>query len=172
MTTRFPFPALVYVLFFFIAVTGASAQNFRATYGSRGPRTCASTKAPASGPISAQQALQYFICRAEHVYGDELYLVGDVQLQIGKGRPFQINSDRLSEADTDSPVYPIRGSFIQYQVHPLSKIYPNDGKNCTSYAQRNASGVCYRTTFGDWKCSMLDTSNNNSDRTIGIAPPQ
>ena len=172
MITRFQFPALVCALFVFISVSIASAQNFRATYGSRNPRTCANTKAPASGAISAQQAVQYFICGQEGLFGDLLYLVGDVRIEVGKGRPFLSKTDILSNADTDSPVYPIRGSFVQYQVGKVSTYMQNAGKNCTSYAKRNASGVCYRTTFGDWQCKMVDLSNNDSDTRYNLAPPQ
>ena len=149
------------------ALTGIGAA-----YGARNPRTCANTKAPASGPISVQQAIQYFICGREHEESNYLYLVDQVQIQVGKGRPYLPNTDRMSDADLDSPVYPIQGSFMKYQIERLSELFPNNGKNCTSYANRNASGKCYRTSFGDWKCQMDDLSNNVADRRYDLAPPQ
>ena len=172
MTTRFPFLTLVCTLFVFVSVVSTSAQNIRATYGSRSPRTCANTKAPVSGPISAQQAVQYFTCGREHIDGEHLYLVDQVHIQVGKGRPYLPNTDVMSDADLDSPVYPIRGSFILYQISPLLTSQENAGKNSTTYAKRNASGACYRTTFGDWVCKMNDMNDSPSDRQHNIGPPQ
>ena len=148
------------------ALTGIGAA-----YGSRNPRTCANTKAPASGPLSAQQAMQYFICRTEGEFMEMLSLVSDVKLEIGKGRPFQSGSDRFPEVDVTSPVYPIRGSFTGYSVGRLSTDQSNRGKNCYVTFNPNATGQCYRTTFGDWKCNMNDWSKSRFDQ-YHVAPPQ
>ena len=147
-------------------------DHIQATYGSRSPRTCANTKAPVSGPISAKQAVQYFICGQEGVQGEHLYLVDEVQIQVDKGGPYRPYSDRMSNADLGSPVYPIRGSFMLYQVSPVLTSLKNGGKNCTSYAKRNASGACYRSTSGDWQCKMTDVSDKALDIRYNVAPPQ
>ena len=149
------------------ALTGIGAA-----YGARNPRTCASTKAPVSGPLSAQQAVQYFICGKEGQFGDNyLYLVGDVRIEVGKGRPFLAKTDIISDADTDSPVYPIRGSWTEYQVRRISASGETRGKNCNVYLNRPASGLCYRTTFGDWSCKMVSEDYRHPDLN-DVVPPR
>ncbi|MDO7845839.1 hypothetical protein Q5H92_05685 [Hymenobacter sp. M29] len=165
-------PAALLCALFLLLTSGASAQDYRALYGSRGPRTCPSTKAPPKGPISANQAMQYFICGTEGLFGDDLYLVGNVTLQIGKGRPFLPNTDMLPDADVSALVYPVRGSYVRYQISKISKVFPNAGKNCNVYPQPHASGLCYRTTFGDWVCKMIDTSAPAMAIQNNVAPPQ
>ncbi len=66
--------------------------------------------------------------------------------------------------DPAAPVLPIRGSYDSYQCAvitvpkggPGSTVYDTDntGKNCQITPQHNATGSCFRTTFGDWKCNM------------------
>ncbi|MDO7852048.1 hypothetical protein [Hymenobacter convexus] len=165
-------PAAFICALFLVWATDASAQNYRALYGSRAPRTCANTKAPAKGPIVASQAMQYFICGTERLYGDDLYLVDKVTIQVGKGRPFLPNTDMLPDADVSSLVYPVRGSYTQYQISKLSTVFPNAGKNANIYVYPHASGLCYRTTFGDWVCKMIDTSAPAMAIQNNVAPPQ
>lgn len=169
MSVRF---LLMLCTLFSLALTSASAQNYRALYGSRAPRTCPSTKAPAKGPISSAQALQYFICGAEGQYGDALYLVDKATVEVGKGRPFLSHTDILPDADVSALVYPVRGSYVQYQVSRISTAFPNAGKNANVYVYAHASGLCYRTTFGDWVCKMVDTSAPAMSTQQNVAPPQ
>ena len=35
----------------------------------------------------------------------------------------------------------------------------NVGKNCNAYDQPKATGMCYKTTFGDWRCTMIDINS-------------
>ena len=162
----------LFALFVCPFASSASAQSgLNAKYGSRNPRTCANTKAPASGPISAAQAMQYFICETEGEFREQLSLVSDVRLEIGKGRPFQSGSDRFPDVDVTSPVYPIRGSFTSYSVGRLNTDQSNRGKNCYVTLNPNATGQCYRTTFGDWKCSMNDWNKSRFDQ-YNVAPPR
>lgn len=142
-------------------------------YGTRDPQTCADTKAPARGPISAALAKKYFICQQEGARGDELYLVEDVRLEVGAARPFDPHAINMSDADTRSPIYPIRGSFTEYQCSEqgTDERFSNVGKNCNRYEEQKASGLCYRTTFGDWKCSMYDNSMSSDNKSFGVPPP-
>lgn len=49
----------------------------------------------------------------------------------------------------------------------------NAGKNCTSYDQPKAEGVCWKTTFGDWGCNMNDLNHSGSQhQKRNVAPPQ
>ena len=152
-------------------------------YGTREPLTCASTKEPAKGAPSAEQAARYFRCgpTGEGVRIRSLYLMEDVKVEVGKARPFRgggmsggvdIN---MPDVDPSQPVYPIRGSFQQYQCNnPKTSISP-EGKNCDQSNIPKASGVCYRTTFGDWTCT-LGSDNPAVDLTThvrkGIAGPR
>jgi hypothetical protein len=170
MFFRFLPSVLVFTLL--LSVMSASAQDYRALYGSRAPRTCANAKAPVKGPLTAAQAMQYFICGAEGTFGDNLYLVDQVKIEVGKGRPFLSQTDMLTDADVSSLVYPVRGSYVQYQISRLSTVFPNKGKNCSVYPAPHASGLCYRTTFGDWTCKMIDTSAPSMASQRDVAPPQ
>lgn len=87
----------------------------------------------------------------------------------------KINDFVIIQAMKDLPIYPIRGSYTQYMC---TKEYPergtlyNIGKNCNRSENRNATGSCYKTTFGDWRCSMFDINQTSDDRTFQIAPPK
>lgn len=152
--------------------TPASAQQtLGAKYGTREPRTCADRTAPARGAITAAQALRYFICDAESEFGPKLYLVENVQLQVGRSRPFQMRTDAFTDVDPSQPVYPIRGGFVRYQCGEPNKIENNFGKNCSVYESPNASGICYKTTFEEWHCTMMDMSASSSGRHK-VAPPR
>jgi hypothetical protein len=171
MTLRSLSIVLVFTLSL-LSATGVTAQNYRVLYGSRAPRICANTKTPTSGPISNVQATQYFICGAEHTFGDNLYLVDKVVVEVGKGRPFLPDTDRIPDGDANYPVYPIRGSYVQYIVDRLSTISPNAGKNCSVFPAPHASGLCYRTTYGNWVCTMIDVMAPSVASQREIAPPQ
>lgn len=145
-------------------------------FGTRDPRTCADTKAPIRGAITADLALRYFICRAERFSGTDLYLVDRVKVEVGGGRPYNPRSDiNYSEIDVTVPIYPIRGSYLQHQCTRVfsepGTLY-NVGKNCASSDNRNATGSCYKTTFGDWRCSMFDLNQTSSDRHFQVPPPR
>ena len=64
-----------------------------AKYAARDPRTCADTKSPTNGAISAAQATKYIICNQEREFGDNLYLVENVKVTIGGSRPYSYGSD-------------------------------------------------------------------------------
>lgn len=145
-------------------------------FGTREPRTCADTKAPTKGAITATLARKYLECQMEYLSGSgELYLVENVKVEVGGGIPYSaIRGQRsLMEIDVNHPVYPIRGSFVLYQCKNKLTAYsgpPNT--NCTTYNNPKATGYCYKTTFGDWKCFMSDpASNNAANIRHNVAPP-
>ena len=158
----------------------SSAQPAQTTklnkYGTRDPRTCTNTNAPARGAITAALAKQYLICQAEKVSGSELYLVENVTVEVGGGRPYNPQSDiNYQEIDVKVPIYPIRGSYTQYQCikeYPDPGTLYNVGKNCGVFEHRKATGSCYKTTFGDWRCNMFDYDMSSDDKHFGVAPPK
>lgn len=144
------------------------AEGQGAKFGARDSRTCKSTKEPARGAPSAEQARQYIICSSEHVSSNSLFLVENVKVEVGKGRPFNIHNDLMTDADSTLPVFPIRGSRTVYMCNPISDILKNKGKNCLVIDEPKSTGVCYKTTFGDWTCHMQDLDGSKKH---GQPPP-
>jgi hypothetical protein len=148
-------PRKILASFFVLGLAAAFAQpGIGAKYGSRDPQTCDSTKEPTKGAPSVDQIRKYLPCHMEGTFNGGLYLIDDVNVQIGKGIPYATFDilARPGDADPASVIYPIRGSFKKYQCFQ-AKDYPA-GQNCTVYAEPKASGICWRTTFGDWTCNM------------------
>ena len=146
-------------------------------FGTRDPRTCDNTKAPARGALSATLAMKYFLCQGERVSGGYLYLIENPKLEVGAGRPYNPNTN-YGDTDVDGrfPIYPIRGSYTSYQCSeqystPGYALY-NLGKNCNVSEYRSVKGECHKTTFGDWRCTMVDGAVANDDYHIAVAPPK
>ena len=156
-----------------LGVTGAFAQDKKgigARFDTRDPQSCASRKAPAKGAPTADQAKQYFLCQAEYMEkagspeNDQLNLRTNVSVEVGKGRPFNIITDSgctpCNLIDPSQTVYPIRGSSTFWtcgSVHPLGAIGVAAGKNCAKGEDSGATGMCFKTTFGEWYCPMSGT---------------
>lgn len=156
--------------------SGQTQEHIGAAYGSRDPHTCEDTKKPLRGAPSAEQAKQYVVCGLEHVFSYSLYLAEDVKVEVGGAVPYNPNNFPFaSDIDTKSPVYPIRASFNEYQCgkeykstsHPLYNV----GKNCTIYHIPKATGVCLKTTFGDWRCSITSRTDDPNPPKRNVAPP-
>jgi hypothetical protein len=145
-------------------------------YGTRDPHTCANTKAPAGNTIDSAHAKQYFICQAEKVSGNMLYLVENVTVEVGGPTRYDPRTQTgFSQMDTRISPIAIRGSFLEYQCSVLDAMFDsrfnNFGKNCNTYLNRKATGYCYKTTFGDWNCSMNDVFKSDDDKHFNVAPP-
>lgn len=175
--TRGAFPVVLGAIL--AAAPVARAQTGTgAPYGSRDARHC-SVPAPRGAPTVAQ-ATQAFGCDREHVtrgsLGEPLlYLVENVQIQIGSGRRFQMSTDAISDIEPAATVYPIRGSFVAYQCstrrYTQEEQRADPAKNCTSTNQPAAHGICYTNTFHELHCDMLDV-DHVSARTYDVAPPR
>ena len=139
-----------------------------APYGTRDPYNCSTEKVPQRGAITPAMAAQYFTCRYEHLDSDGyIWLAENVKVEVGKPiSKIQEAGLFLTDADPDSPVYPIRGSFDGYFC---GKANDNPGHNCTVWHKTHATGHCYRTGFGDWNCMMTDL---DGQQIGGQAPPQ
>jgi hypothetical protein len=154
-----------------------------AKFGARDARTCGSRKEPVNGSPSAAQLKQYMICDMEYVQaagasGALLYLVGNVNIEVGKGRPFNMRTDSYSDVDPSQAVYPIRGTFMQWQCAEPRKPIPGvtnapvAGKNCFKYeTPSTASGISYKDTFGDWHTKICCTVSSSGSRVEYVAPP-
>jgi len=157
---------------------GFADVGMGAKYATRNPATCTSKTEPAKGAPTAEQARRYLLCGSASRVGEgedsfhHMVLMENVKVDIGKGRPFQggNNSDiNMHDIDPRFPVYPIRGSFDMYQCSniaagdPWQSIY-EAGKNCDVYEEHRATGSCFKTTFGDWDCSMGDANAGGPSR--------
>lgn len=143
-------------------------------YGSRDPRSCEDTKAPARGAITAALAQKYLNCQMEYVSGGgSLQLVENVKVEVGGGVSYAsiIGQRSLSEIDTKYPVYPIRGSLLRYQCQNRLTAARVPDANCNTYNEPKATGYCYKTTFGDWRCYMNDPAGNNAANIRHDVPP-
>ncbi len=164
------------------ACQGASAalsvlvpqKGVGAPYGARDPYTCSSTTTPKTGAITVATAEEYAICGFEHESNGFLYLVENVNLQVGRGvvprGTFYIPKPGM---DPKAPVYALRGTYDWYQCGKEDPTYAPyaPGKNCSVHHEVNGSGSCARTTFGDWKCN-LEMGNPGAENKSGVAPPK
>jgi hypothetical protein len=156
------------------AMTVAAQSGDGKRYGARDPQTCASKKDPVNGPPTAAQFRKYFICDNEFVQhagaiGDFLYLVTDVTLEVGKGRPFNHLTDSFQNVDPSQTVYPIRGGYVAWQCTALGQVNGDPGKNCSRNDASKVEGTCYKDAFGDWHCHMCCALGSAARR--GFPPP-
>jgi hypothetical protein len=147
-----------------------------ADYGGRDPVTCPDRSAPRRGPITAALAARYVACQAEAISADgRLRLVDSLNVQVGRPRPFLITTDRRDDIDPSQPVYPIRGSFIEYACIATRwntgghSMYA--GKNCSVTRSPEARGICWKTTFADWRCDLRDRVNELKVVRDSAPPP-
>jgi len=179
MSVRIAFAAL-FVCSSVVASAGIGSKpavaesNFRARFGTRDPTTCHSFKEPRSGPISAEQAKQYFKCAMEargssEATNGQVFVVEKLELQVDKATTLEMVN--IPDAAPNTPVYPIKGSFVLYGCTAISTspLTYNKGKNCTVKTQPNASGWCYKNVNGDWRCEMVDTRNRTVQ--MDLPPP-
>jgi hypothetical protein len=140
-------------------------------FGARDPRTCPSHKIA----LSAVQARLYFICDTETVVnatddsGGTLILLSDVKLELGTGRPFNYQADSFGWAtskgiDPSQTVYPIRGSFNAFRCVKLGYFGGEVGKNCTKTAAPEASGICFKSSFGEYHCILSGGQSTGVER--------
>jgi hypothetical protein len=155
-------------------------NSLGAQYGTREPANCASRTAPTRGAPSAAQARQYLICDTEVVFGRGLFLVTSVKVQVAPvSHPPNAIVLNMHAADINprEPVWDIRGSMTEYQCAKLEQI-PGWPDGITAYARThtcgvgdvpNATGYCYKNTFGDWHCAMAGPQVNQQQ---DVLPPE
>lgn len=134
----------------------AQVKQVKERYGTRQLAQCADRTKPAKGAPSTTQAQQYLKCHWEKESSGAVYLLEDIKLEVApKGRAYD-RSAYLPEVDTSHPIFDLRGSYLQYQCLGIWSDRSNAGKNCNLYEHPKAKGVCWKTTFGDWTCTMSD----------------
>ena len=164
--------ATIATIFLLGAFDSTFAQGVGAKYGTRDPRTCSDTKAPARGAaMTAALATKYVICSSEGVQGENLYLIEDLtDVQVGGSRPYNYNNDSVADIDVTARVYPFRtGSYKSYQCGAVYE--GNKGYNCNIYPVPKASGACRKSTFGDWKCTFDYQTVDRSTTENNVPPP-
>ncbi|MGI8509128.1 MAG: hypothetical protein ACR2MQ_07375 [Gemmatimonadaceae bacterium] len=118
-------------------------------------------------------------CELEGETGSgSLFLVESVRVQVGAGRPYQHVVDSFEDIDPHQSVYPIRGASTSYVCGALytpqqiaAGWASNRGKNCSGYQHEQMTGVCYTTTFADWRCNF-GGGVDAAPATNNVAPPQ
>jgi hypothetical protein len=157
-----------------LALGGGSAWSQShpgAVFGACDPSVCGSRKAPVTGAPTVDQAKAYFYCDTELANG-YLHLGADVKIQVALGaRPFNILTDSTGIIDSERPIYNVRGSYTAYQCMNPASATPDQfpaGKNCNSSDVTNATGLCYRDSFADWRCVM---AGQKTWPTPNHAPP-
>ncbi len=164
--------ATIAAIFILGAFGSTFAQGVGAKYGSRDPKVCGNTKNPTKGAISSAQATEYIICGKERDEGGHLTLVENLKIQLGAATPFNRNTfGYASDVDAKFPVYPFRASLDMYQCNEVSDSMENRGKSCTVYVRPKATGVCVKTTFGDWRCELSGFDVGGAERKFDMPPP-
>lgn len=154
-----------------IATDTAVFAQSDAVFGTRNIQVCS----PVTSKPSLEEAAKLVQCGRESKTARDMVLLENVHVQMGGGQPYNFQAhSRLTGVDTTSEIYPIRGSYTYFDCSRIS-VMPiihsdNTGKNCFSVSQPNATGYCWQTTFGDWQCSMIDTTHN--DVVENQPPPQ
>jgi hypothetical protein len=154
------------VITFTLALTLANGialaqKGVGAKFGARDPRTCASMKDPQKGAPTGEQMSRIFICQEEGVSnsiggGQTLHLLADVKMQVGKARPFSMQTDAWPDSDPSQPIYPVQGGYTHWTCGVIGDAANKQGHNCSKTEQPHSSGICYRNSFGDWVCKFMD----------------
>jgi hypothetical protein len=133
--------------------------TMNAMFGTRNPRTCVPVK---HVPSEAEAAALVQCARDNARPPDLMFLVQNIKVTKGSSRPYIYNSDSFnSNIDTTSEVYPIRVAADWYMC--------SQEKTCKVTPYAEMEGACYKTTFGDWRCSFSEISARPGPETT--APP-
>ncbi len=144
-------------------------------YGTREPKVCESRSEPAKGPISAQQAREYFICDTEGLRATSMVLVTNVKIEVAQGRKYNAQTDsRHASIDQAQPVFDIRGSYRHYDCYAPGAADNAFARthNCSAFDELSAQGLCFKNTFGDWHCVMYDLQADILNPRKNQLPPE
>lgn len=157
------------LLGFGLAFSGpaASAQDAGQLWGTRAAAACPSVRQAPSPAVAAQ--LVRCAKESQSLSSGESWLALDMQVQVGGATSFaaMYNAVTMPDADTRKSVYPIRGGWT-WSVCKLKKdarIYGDPNMNCRETPVTRATGACWQTTFGDWRCTMNGTSGASKSPT-------
>jgi hypothetical protein len=142
-------------------------------YDTRDPFSCKSKKEPAKGAPSGGQLKDLVLCSNERAAGGYIGLFQNLQVDIGKSRPYSAWSDSgNSNIDNSQPVYPIRGTAEFYSCRPPGSMGFPAGKNCQVKKDFTFQGTCFKTTFNDWSCPIQGTSDGLANVQSNTPPPK
>lgn len=148
----------------------AIERSVGARYGTRDPRIC--NRRP--DHFTAAEAKDVFICDAEHEFNGRLYLVSDVSIDVAKSRPFDPAIDAMKAGiDQSQPVFDIRATYNNYQCSPIPASHfdnPNI-RTCSQFRATNAPGGCFKSTSGDWHCTLLHFNASTVATAKNVPPP-
>lgn len=143
-------------------------------WGARNPGACPTIQL--SGPPTAAQVATMVRCKHEAIQsaGGQLWLMENLKVMVGESMPFVVAYNRfvMPEADARSRVYPIRGSFTwsKCMTRHDAGVYGNPDQNCFENDVQAAEGVCWKTSFNDWRCLLAGAAGDRRDRTRPPSP--
>lgn len=155
------------------AVSAASAaEGSGLAWGARDPTPCVALTQ--SAPPTAEQAAELVRCTGEVAPdGGALSLMENVRVEVGGPVPYVAMYDRyvMEDADVQSDTYPIRGSFTwsTCKTRHDAAIYGNPDLNCAESDVASAQGLCWKTSFAEWRCRMTGASGAAREE---MPPPQ
>lgn len=142
-------------------------------YETRDPFVCKSKKDPAKGAPSGSHLKEYVLCTNERIGGGYIGLLQNLQVEIGKSRPYSAWSDSGNTSiDNSQPVYPIRGSYDLYSCRPPGSMGFPAGRNCNVRKSTEFTGICFKTTFSDWSCPVRSVGDGLAGITYSVPPPK
>ena len=149
-----------------LTVAPAHAGSVMDTYGVRPAVQCPSITQP---PNLAEVVL-LLTCFGDHDEDSngQVGRVSNIRVRMGSPRPATYDDPNDGDIDTNVDVYPIRGSKTDSICSAVSDYMQNNGHNCTEvdYA---GDGICYQTSFGDWKCVLPGNRVTTRDQ---MPPPR
>lgn len=152
----------------FMSCASSAGAQVEPRFGTRAPRTCPHVT---SKPVDSQISM-LIQCGYERTSHDYIYLMQDVRVETGGTRPFNSFGDGYAtDIDASAKVLPIRGSMAAFTCGAISDMAPsNRGSNCFVEISSSAKGICWRTTFGTWSCSMIQVIG--SEKKYNQPPPR
>jgi len=151
------------------------AQGAATKAGVRAPITdCPKVRAQ---PSNAAQIARMIQCTGEGERTGTVTILTNIKVEFGATRKYVEFTDKGNYGiDPAAPVLPLRGSVDAYMCNPITHriagdaySVDNEGKNCVVEHERNATGSCIRTTFGDWTCRMGEAVH--PDQWVSNQPP-
>jgi hypothetical protein len=165
-----------FALLTILSVTGTLAYGQPGAgkkYDTRDPFSCASKKQPANGAPSGNQLRDLVKCSNEKTGGGYIGLFENLQVEIGKSRPYSGWSDSgNTNIDNSQPVFPIRGTAEFYSCRPPGSMGSPAGANCTAKKDFAFKGTCFKTTFNDWSCPIQGVGDGFANVQSNMPPPK
>jgi hypothetical protein len=137
-------------------ISGPPTYNQR--FAARNPRVCSKV----TTPPTLEQAKALVQCGDETLVeglNARITLVTDLQVEMAPAAPFNPHVTHDADVDTSAPTYSLRGTGTRWICGPAATGPGSAEKPAGQNCMRNAAapggkGLCEKSTFGDWSCSM------------------